>query len=127
MKRNVKPKKDPDHELPIATPWRPVLKQVVGAFVKADYRLASGVPDVAPISAAKARQIRAYLKDYGETLVELADDTWKTSISRWMEDYWEVLVDLWTEESGRSDMVLSARVYETKVGFRFEVLSVHVP
>jgi hypothetical protein len=38
-----------------------------------------------------------------------------------------VLVDLWTLESGESDMVLSARVFEVTNGFQIEIDSVHVP
>jgi hypothetical protein len=62
---------------------------------------------------ATAEQIRRYLADYGCTLVELPEDTWQTSVSQWMETHWEVLVDLWTAEEGRSDLVLAGRVVET--------------
>lgn len=44
-----------------------------------------------------------------------------------MISHWDVLVDLWTVESGASDLVLFARVFEVENGFRFEIASVHVP
>jgi hypothetical protein len=44
-----------------------------------------------------------------------------------MRTYWDVLVDLWTVESGRSDLALILRVYESEEEFRFEIESVHVP
>lgn len=50
-----------------------------------------------------------------------------SSVSQWMGTHWEVLVDLWTIESGRSDLVLTVFVLETTDGFRFEIDSVHVP
>ena len=44
-----------------------------------------------------------------------------------MESHWGVLVDLWTKESGKSDLVLGLRVFEEGGAIRFEVDSVHVP
>ncbi|AKU94643.1 hypothetical protein AKJ09_01307 [Labilithrix luteola] len=44
-----------------------------------------------------------------------------------MGTYWQVLIDLWTIESGASDLVLDAWVFETEDGFRFEINSVYVP
>jgi len=44
-----------------------------------------------------------------------------------MGTHWEVLVDLWTVESGKSDLVLDARVFEQETGFRIEIHSVYVP
>jgi hypothetical protein len=44
-----------------------------------------------------------------------------------MDPHWEVLVDLWTVESGPSDMVLHADVFEVENGFRIEIHAVYVP
>lgn len=44
-----------------------------------------------------------------------------------MGTHWEVLVDLWTVESGASDLVLHAHVLEVKEGFRIELHLVYVP
>jgi len=44
-----------------------------------------------------------------------------------MLKYWDVVVDLWTAESGCSDLALFVRVFEEKDGFRMEIHSVHVP
>jgi hypothetical protein len=68
-----------------------------------------------------------YITDYGETLTELSEDTWKTSVAQWMGTHWDVLVDLRTIESGRSDMVLQAKVTETAKGFRVKIYMVYVP
>lgn len=68
-----------------------------------------------------------YFADYGETLIELPDDAWNTSVSQWMGDHWQVLVDLWTVELGASDVVMNVRVFEIDGGFRAEIDSVHVP
>ncbi len=120
--------KDEDAEHPVATEWRRAFQQIVKALVDGDYDLSGGVASVAPISSALADQMRSYVADYGESLVELPEETWNTSVTQWMGTYWAVLVDLWTKESGPSDLVLHARVFEVGDGvFRIEVHSVHVP
>lgn len=119
--------KDPEAQHPIADAWRPMLCEVVRRFVAGDYGLAQGIPGVEPVSAATAEQIRDYLADYGATLVELPDDTWQTSVAQWMEIHWDILVDLWTAEEGRSDLVLEGRVVETSAGPRLTVHMVYVP
>lgn len=124
---NQAPLKDETREHPIATVWRPVLCEIVKAITEGDYSLSRGIATVAPLSSAAADHIRVYISAYGETPTELPKETWNTSVSQWMETHWEVLVDLWTAESGRSDLVLHVFVFETTEGFRFEVDSVHVP
>jgi hypothetical protein len=124
---NQEPMKDEDGAYPIASPWRHTLREIAKAIAEGDYGLSRGIAAVPPVSDATAEQIRAYVSDYGETLTELPDDTWSSSVSQWMGTHWEVLVDLWTIESGASDLVLSVFVFETNDGFRFEVDSVHVP
>ena len=98
--------KDPDAAHPIASAWRPMLREVVGRLAQGDYQLAQSVRGVEPVSASTAEQIRNYIAEYGATLVELPDDTWRTSVAQWMGTHWEILVDLWTAEEGRSDLVL---------------------
>lgn len=120
--------KDEDAAHPIASEWRSTLCEIVKCFVKGDYRPGVGIASVVPVTPETERQIRGYIADHGETLVELPVETWNTSVAQWMGTYWDCLVDLWTAESGESDLVLSVRVFETeKSGYRFEVDSVHVP
>jgi hypothetical protein len=119
--------KDKDAEHPIAGAWRPMLAEVVRSFVEGDYGLAEGVRGVEPVSAETAEHIRAYLADYGATLVELPDDTWRTSVAQWMGTGWDILVDLWTAEEGRSDLVLAGWVDETDAGPHLTIHMVYVP
>jgi len=111
----------------VASVWRPALTEIVEAFATQDYGLSHVPASVASINPAVAEQVRKYVADYGETLVELPLDTWATSVSQWMGTHWDVLVDLWTVESGDSDLVLVARVFEARGEFRIEIDSVHVP
>lgn len=119
--------KDSDGELPIPSAWRPVLCRIVDAFARHDYRLADGIDGVAPVSERTAAQVREYIKDYGATLVALSASSWDSSVCIWMGDHWDALVDLWTEEEGRSDLVLQVRVTEADNGYRVTVYMVYVP
>ena len=123
----VGPVKDEEEARPVAVAWRPILCEVVRAFVRGDYKLAEGVHSVDPVPAATAKQIREYIADYGATLIELPEETWETSCAQWTAHRWEVLVDLWTKEEGRSDLVLHVDVAESGAGYRFKVHLVYVP
>ena len=123
----VLPDADPDGEHPIATAWRPLFAHVVDALVRRDPTALDGLPWLSPVSPATWEQMVEYVDDYGETLVALDERTWETSVAQWMGDHWEVLVDLVTAESGRSDMVLHAMVRDDDAGIAIETCCVHVP
>jgi hypothetical protein len=119
--------KDGDAAHPVASDWRPTLREIVAALSRGDFALA-GITSVAPVDPTTQDQIKRYLAAYGETLDELSEETWRTSVAQWMETHWEVLVDLWTKEAGDSDLVLHARVFEEGPGdYRVVIDSVHVP
>lgn len=111
----------------VPTAWRYVLRSIADALAKQDYRLVGRIPGVDPVSSELAEHIRNSVHDYGATLVELSDQTWESSVCMWYGTHWDVLVDLWTIEEGRSDLVLNARVIETPSGFRYTVHMVYVP
>lgn len=123
----VRALKDENAAHPIAHAWRPALRRIVKALARGDYALDRPVASVAPVSATTARQMKRYVAGYGETLCELPEKTWETSVAQWSGDRWDVLVDLWTVESGRSDMVLHAFVSEAKTGFRMKLHLIYVP
>lgn len=80
--------KDEDSQTPVATIWRPTLARIVEAFVRKDYSLArSHIPGVEIISHDKAEQIRMYISNYGESLVDLPEEVWTWSVSQWMGDH----------------------------------------
>src|SRR5262245_47277627 len=98
------PVRDKNGAHPIADAWRPRLREIVTALAEGDYDLSRGIPFVAPTLKATADQIRAYIEDFGDALTALPDETWESSTSQWMGTHWDVVVDLWTVESGRSDL-----------------------
>jgi hypothetical protein len=81
----------------------------------------------APIEPETAEQMRSHVADYGATLIALPDEAWITSVAQWYGESWEVLIDLWTAEEGRSDMVLDARVYEVGDDFEIQIHLIYVP
>lgn len=119
--------KDASRQRPIPSAWRPVFRDIVKAFVHGDYKISAGVPGVLPVRDNVAEQIKAYLKDYGETLVELPDETWSSSVCIWTGERWDAIVDLWTLGEGRSDLVLQTLVRESEGGFSHDIRLVYVP
>ncbi|WP_428256323.1 DUF7668 domain-containing protein [Enterovibrio norvegicus] len=57
----------------------------------------------------------------------MPDETWDSSICLWMGSKWEVLIDLWTEGEGRSDLALKAEVEESETNYLVTVEMVYVP
>lgn len=121
------PLKDEENNQPIPLVWRETLTKVVSAFAKGDFELACGVESVDPIIAEQAERFRKAVLDYNGTLVELGEETWESSVTQWYDPYWDFLLDLWTEEEGPSDLVLSGRVTEAPGGYRFTLNLVYVP
>ena len=119
--------KDSQNELAIPSAWRPVLVKIVDALVEMDYRFHRTIDGLMPVSEQTTQHIQRYIKDYGETLVPLPEESWQTSIYIWMGTFWEVYVDLWTLKEGRSDLVVSVRVFETSNVYNFEIHMVYVP
>lgn len=72
-------------------------------------------------------QIEKYIMDCGARLIRLPDETWSSSVCIRMDGHWEVLLDLWAEDEGRSDLVLHAKVFEAGDGHLFEIYMVYVP
>jgi hypothetical protein len=119
--------KDENDAHPIAGSWRPMLRDVVRRLVAGDYRLEEGVSGVEPVSSKTAEHIRSAIADYGATLVDLPPDSWQTSVAQWYGTHWDILLDLWTAEEGRSDLVLFGKMVETQAGPRFTIHMAYVP
>lgn len=126
MSKPVPVLKDEEQEHPVPSEWRSKLRDIAGAFENGNHSL-RGLVNVDPLDEATAAGIARNIDDYGCTLSPLPDESWDTSICQWQLDYWEVLVDLFTAEEGRSDLVLHVNVFEEAGGFVFKVHFVYVP
>lgn len=125
--KKVAVEKNEEEELPIPHVWRPAFKAIVSAFVKQDYSLTSEIENVNTVSKETAEQIKEYIEDYGEELIELPNETWDSSVYIYYESYWNVLIDLFTKEEGLSDLVLNAEVREHNNEYVIDIKLVYVP
>jgi hypothetical protein len=124
----VEPVKDSDAFHAVPNLWRPVLTSMVSALVRKDYAFSRCGVAVKVPSKGDSKFIREYIEDYGETLVDIPESVWQKAECGWYDTHWEIMVDLWTAESGESDMVLLVHVKELKEGgYRFLPRSVYVP
>lgn len=115
-----------DAEHPVPEPWRSTFRQVANAFAAGDLQLSgNAIEDVAPVDEASADFFRESARSYGDDLAPLNDATWERSIYRWMDGYWQFLVDLTTEQEPVSDLTLHAKLDEITGQLQLE--SVHVP
>lgn len=121
------PVKDESQQRPIPLVWRRAFREIVDAFVQGDFGLSRRVSGVDPIDSDTASQISAYVESYGATLSTLPEATWDSSVCIWNGNRWDCLVDLWTQEEGRSDLVMHAHVIEDDGGHLIQVHLVYVP
>jgi len=119
--------KDRDTAHPVAGAWRPAFREVVDSLARGDHHFPHNVSFLRPVESETVSRMRAYVESYGATLVDLPDETWLTSVAQWMDGCWEVLVDLWTAQEGRSDLVLHARVFEVRDAYEIEIEGIWVP
>ncbi|MEV4266406.1 hypothetical protein [Kribbella sp. NPDC049584] len=128
MAAEVKPFKD-EVQTPVPHVWRETLGAIVRSVIRGDVRIGEGIENVDPLSEAVSNQCREAVADYGSvTLIQLPDAAWDTSVAMWQGDHWSCLVDLWTAEEGRSDLVLEVAISEDdETAFRFRPYLVYVP
>lgn len=112
---------------PVPSAWRGPIEEAVHALATGRYEAVAEVPGFRPLDPGTITQIEQYLGDYGATLAPLPAATWDSSVASGTGDGWEVLVDLFTEEEGASDLVLHLRVDDEADGPRFSVHLVYVP
>jgi hypothetical protein len=122
------PVKDTELEVLVPEVWRPTLRAIVDSLVRRDVVLAADLTAVDAVSVAVTQLCLQAVANYGDvTLIPLPEDVWDTSVTRWHGDRWSCLIDLWTEEEGRSDLVLNVDVFENGPAYRFLVHLVYVP
>jgi hypothetical protein len=116
-----------DQEHPVPGPWRRKFEEIAAAFATGDFQLRNTrIDGVEPVERGVAEHIAANVAAYGKPLTRLNDATWERSVYRWMDGYWQVLVDLATVGEPVSDLTLHARLDEPNT-CRLTIESVHVP
>lgn len=125
--RDVPVSKNSEIEQPIPTIWRETISQIVCSFVNKDYENSTVIAGLEKLDQQTVNHIKDYIADYGEELVPLPEETWQTSVCLWADTHWDILVDLWTESEGQSDLVLKATVRESECNYLFNIEMVFVP
>jgi len=116
---------DDEHEVPLD--WRAPFEQIANAFMVKDFQLFDHQIDhVEPIDGSTAKSIADNIAAYGVPLAALNTATWDRSVYRWMDGYWQFLVDLTTDQEEVSDLTLHAKLDDAPTA-RLEVQSVYVP
>lgn len=128
MVEEVAPLKD-EVGTAVSHAWRGTLGAIVDSLIRGAPRIGQGIENVDPVSADVSNHCRETVAKYGSaTLIRLPKATWSTSVAMWQGDYWQCLVDLWTAEEGRSDLVLDLAISEGhEAAFRFRPHLVYVP
>jgi hypothetical protein len=122
------PVKDDHQERAVPDVWQPTLSAIVESLVREDVVVAADLSAVDPVSDDLSHACREAVRHYGDvTLVPLPKDTWDTSVCLWQGVRWQCLVDLWTEQEGRSDLVLDIDVRDDGRGYRYSINLVYVP
>lgn len=122
------PVKDELREILVPEAWRATISEIVLSLVRDDPVMAAGQPDVLLVSTGVSSACRAAIRAYGDvSIVPLPAQAWETSVCRWQGDRWHCVVDLWTRQEGRSDLVLDLDVFEEGDRYLFTVNLVHVP
>lgn len=117
-------RKDPDTETSVDEAFRPTLAWMANEIAAGRAPHAANVP---ACSADTWDVITGIIADYGETLVQLPEASWGTSVSQCHGERWKVLVDLYTAGEGRSDLVMDVDIAETETGFEYSLHLVYVP
>lgn len=118
---------DEDTATPLPSVWRETLIKIIEAFKNNDLASINQIQGVQNIELEHLQEIAENITDYGEKLVSLPDETWNSSQAYWMGFCWDIILNLFTESEGRSDLILSIRIFETDGVFEYLIQDMYVP
>lgn len=121
------PDKNEEIEQPVPVEWRGILTDVVEDIRGRKLKPKSGSGLEISVESDEIELIYESVDSYGDPLVSLPEKAWQTSVCRWMGSYWHLLIDLFTQDEGLSDLVLFVDVYERSNSPCFKIQAVHVP
>jgi hypothetical protein len=101
---------------------------MVEAFKDKDFERLNTLPSVQCIDVAYAAEIAENIDAYGAHLMSLAEEAWHTSVCLYMEnESWQAIIDLFTVEEGRSDLILDLFIVKKEDQFIFQINNIYVP
>ena len=119
--------KNSEYERPVPHSWRPALKSL------ADYIVCDIPSESHPGVSLEAIDndslsiSRANMEAYPAQFGPLSCASWDSSVYIWMQDHWDILIDLTTRDGKVSDLVLhaSAREAGDELSMRVGLVYVH--
>lgn len=119
--------KNDAQELPIPRIWRDILLKIVDAVNSGNFAFREIDPNVQELDDKNAEFIRSYVQGFGVLQFSMPSKAWNSSIYRWMDGYWQLLIDLYSGQGDETDLVLFVRVNEADMNYRFSVQHIIVP
>ena len=108
--------------------WRSTIVQIIEAFKDKDFARLNTIPNVEFIDVEYAAEITKNIDHYGAHLISLPKESWNSSVCLYMEDHrWDAIIDLFTEEEGRSDLIIDLRIYMRNDHYLYEIIDIYVP
>ena len=127
MTQNIPVPYDSEFQSPIPSIWRDCIIQIVEAFKDKDFGRLNTLPSVQCIDLAYAEEIAENIDAYGAHLISLAEESWHTSVCIYMEnESWKAIIDLFTVEEGRSDLILDLFIVKKENQFIFQINNIYV-
>ncbi|CAD9196341.1 DUF7668 domain-containing protein [Acinetobacter bohemicus] len=128
MTQNIPVPYDAEFQSPIPSIWRDCIIQIIEAFKDKDLARLNTLPYVQSIDLAYAAEIAENIDAYGAHLMSLAEEAWHTSVCLYMEsESWQAIIDLFTVEEGRSDLILDLFIVKKENQFIFQINNIYVP
>jgi hypothetical protein len=109
MTEHVPVAKNEDEELPVPTEWRKPLGDLVACLASGEFGKLPSVAPVTPLTDEECSNIELYIRDYGATLTTLPEESWKTSIYRWMDGFG---MSSWIYSRSKQDLAAWCCLYE---------------
>ncbi len=117
-----------DDERAVPTVWRDTFRLIINALMSSNQRREIDVMGNVTFDDKAIETSLYQIQGYPASKVSLGPDTWTTSICRYEDEGWSVLIDLYVDaEVVVSDLVLGAKVKPADSSFSFDVGFVYVP
>lgn len=107
--------------------WRKKIVDIVEVFKNRNLEKLNEIEDIEYIELEHAQDILSNLDSCDLSLVSLPNETWESSSCIYFGDGWQVFIDLYTKEEGRSDFILTFVVMKNGPNLIFTLDNIYVP
>lgn len=107
--------------------WREKIVDIVEVFKNRNLEKLNEIEDIEYVELEHAHDMLSNLDSCDVTLVSLPNETWESSSCMCFGDGWQVFIDLYTKEEGRSDFILTLVVMKNGANLIFTLDNIYVP